>query len=340
MIAANQPRTVRDSARLLVLDSTTRSFIDARVVDLPTFLREGDLLVVNDAATLPASLKAWSPSGLPVEIRLLSHAEGSDWTVALLGDGDWRIATELRDPPERMTPGAVLRVAGDFFAEVVSLVSNRLALIRFNRAGAEMWTAIYAWGRPVQYSYLKDDLALWSVQTAYASRPWAVEPPSAGLPLTWSILLDLKRHGIGLRWLTHATGLSAIGDEEVDSMLPLRECFDLPQPTIAAIAATHNSTGRVIAAGTSVVRALEGCYEANGGHLLAGPGTTDLIIDRKFRRHVVDGILTGVHDPAQSHFRLLHAFADETLLRGAWRHATKAGYQCHEFGDLCLILPV
>ena len=340
MIPATEPPKRRETARLLVVDTTEQTFRDAMVTDLPDLLRPGDLLILNDAATLPASFPAKSPSDAPLEIRLLTFAGGSDWKAVLLGSGGWRTPTELRDPPEKLAAGSVLRIAREFTAEVIQVAreSDRLVTIRFSRCGVEMWTAIYAYGRPIQYAYLKSDLALWSVQTAYASRPWAAEMPSAGQPLTWQILLELKRRGIEIRWLTHAAGISAAGDEDLDARLPLTERFDIPQPTIDAIAATRARGGRIVAAGTTAVRALEGCSAQHGGQLVAGEGETDLVIDKTFDRSIVDAILTGVHDPAQSHFRLLRAFAHETILRRAWRHATEAGYLCHEFGDLCLIL--
>jgi S-adenosylmethionine:tRNA ribosyltransferase-isomerase len=312
MIPAKEPSDVRDAARMLVLDARTRSFKDFTVSDLPDLLSPGDLLVVNDAATLPASLRALSPSGMNLEIRLVNYLGGSDWRAVLMGDGDWITS--------------------------VSSESDRLVKIRFSRAGEQMWTGIYAYGRPIQYSYLKDDLPPWSVQTAYASRPWAAEMPSAGRPLSWQILLELKRRGIRITRVTHAAGISATGDEDLDATLPLAERFEIPEETVRAIEATHARGGRVIAVGTTVVRALEGSAKEHNTHVAAGTGETDVVINRKFRLRVVDGILSGVHDPAQSHFRLLRAFADETMLRRAWRHATEEGYLCHEFGDLCLIL--
>jgi S-adenosylmethionine:tRNA ribosyltransferase-isomerase len=325
---------------MLVLDARSRSFKDFKVSDLPDLLSPGDLLVVNDAATLPASLRARSPSGMNLEIRLVNYLGGSDWRAVLLGEGDWRVPTELRDPPENVAVGTVLAIADTFSAEIISLSpeSDRLVKIRFSRTGEQMWTGIYAYGRPIQYSYLKDDLAPWAVQTVYASRPWAVEMPSAGRPLSWQVLLELKRRGIRLARVTHAAGISATGDEDLDAALPLAEPFEIPEETVRAIEATRARGGRVIAVGTTVVRALEGSAKEDNTQVAAGAGETDLVIDRKFRLRIVDGILSGVHDPAQSHFRLLRAFADETTLRRAWRHATDEHYLCHEFGDLCLIL--
>ena len=162
-----------------------------------------------------------------------------------------------------------------------------------------------------------------------------MEMPSAGQPLAWSVILEVKRRGARLAWLTHAAGLSAVGHEELDVRLPMTESFEIPQSTVDAI----HQADRIIAVGTTVVRALEGCAASHAGQVIAGRGETDLLIDQSFQTIVVDGILTGVHDPAQSHFRLLRAFADEKTLRRAWRYATEADYLCHEFGDLCLILP-
>jgi S-adenosylmethionine:tRNA ribosyltransferase-isomerase len=340
MIPATEPRADRETARMLVVHPVTRRFTDAVISDLPAMLRPGDLLILNDAATLPASLFARSPSGAAIEIRLLEHIGESDWRAVLMGPGNWRTPTERREPPEPVKSGLVLSVAPDFFAEIMSVsdVSPRLVTLRFSRRGVAMWTAIYAHGHAIQYSYLRSDLALWSVQTVYASRPWAVEMPSAGQPLSWRILLEAKKRGIQLAWLTHAAGISSIGDADHDARLPFPERYEIPQSTIDAIQTTRSSGGRVIAVGTTVVRALEGCSIQNKDRLVAGPGKTDLVIGPNLHRSIVDGILTGVHDPAESHFQLLQAFADESLLNEAWQHATDNGYRGHEFGDVCLIL--
>src|SRR5690349_7391339 len=341
MTPAIEPRSIRESARLLVIDSAERAFRDALITDLPEILQPGDLLVLNDAATIPASIRAWTKEGVSVEIRLAGQAHGSDWLAVLLGEGDWRTPTELRDAPPKVSVGDCLQIAGNFSAEVVAVSdeSDRLVTVRFNRDEPGMWTGIYAYGRPIQYSYLKKDLALWSVQTVYASKPAAIEMPFAGYSISWSILLGLKRRGIELAGLTHAAGLSAVGHEEVDDRLPMPESFEIPERTAEAVENARRDNRRVIAVGTTVVRALEGCAASLEGRVMAGREQTILVIDRSFRPAVVTGILTGIHDPAQSHFRLLHAFADETSLRRAWRHARDADYLCHEFGDSCLILP-
>jgi S-adenosylmethionine:tRNA ribosyltransferase-isomerase len=165
-----------------------------------------------------------------------------------------------------------------------------------------------------------------------------VELPSAGRPLTWSLLSELRRRGVALAALTHAAGLSAAGDPALDRALPLPERYEIPNSTAEAIAAAKARGGRVVAVGTSVVRALEGRADAHGGALTPGSGWTDLRIGPATRLRVVDGLLTGMHEPDTSHFELLRAFAPSSLLERAHAHATASGYLGHEFGDSSLIL--
>jgi S-adenosylmethionine:tRNA ribosyltransferase-isomerase len=234
----------------------------------------------------------------------------------------------------------MLRAGDNLSAEIlkVSPISPRIVDIRFNLEGAELWSALYKLGRPVQYSYLQAPLELWHTQTRYASRPFCVESPSAGRPLTWGLLLEIVRRGVSVASLTHGAGLSSTGDPALDARLPLPERFIIPAATIEAIRRTKAASGRVVAVGTTVVRALEGCAAQNGGELVPGPGMTDFIVRRGHTRRVVDGLFTGMHDPHASHFELLSAFADPALIEEAYRHAEEVGYLGHEFGDSNLIL--
>ena len=331
----------RDDVRLLVVDPAARSFAETRTGGLAGRFSAGDLLVVNDAATLPASLLGRDAAGRPIELRLLSAAEdaggGARFWAALLGAGDWHQRTEDRPPPPALAPGDWLQF-GALRGEIVgqAALSPRLLSVRFDAGGDALWAALYREARPIQYSYLAHALPLWAVQTVYAGRPWAFEMPSAGRSLSWEILLALRRKGVGLAALTHAAGLSATGDAAIDAALPLPERYEIPASTVAAIAATHARGGRVIAVGTTVVRALEGAA-ARTGVLRAGPGTTDLRIDAHFVPRVVDGIFTGVHAEGESHFALLGAFAGAELLRDAAAFAEVQGFETHELGDAMLI---
>jgi S-adenosylmethionine:tRNA ribosyltransferase-isomerase len=376
MKPAAWPRDDARTTRLLHLDPARPGFVDGTIGDLRGLLREGDLLVVNDAATLPASLHGVTGAGVPVEARLAGSEGEGCWRAALFGagnagdagdtgeTGDWRRRTEDRPPPPAVGAGEVLRFDGaagtrrgsaamprDLAPEGAAAApplratvarvdarSPRLVSLCFEARGDALWRALYRAGRPVQYAHTARPLALWHVQTAYAARPWAVEAPSAGFALTWELLLDLRRHGVAIASVTHAAGLSSTGESELDARLPLAERYEVPEDTVRAVASARERGGRVVAVGTTVARALEGDAADHGGRLVAGAGTTDLRLGPGMRRRVVDGILTGVHDPETSHFSLLESFAPRALLREAHAFAEERGYQGHEFGDAILIL--
>jgi S-adenosylmethionine:tRNA ribosyltransferase-isomerase len=395
MRPATWPREEPLDERLLVVDPCAGGWLDAHVRDLAVALAPGDLLVVNDAATLPASLPVTIPvpaapvgaSGIALELRLAARLPDGTWRAVLFGAGDWRTPTEHRPAPPTVAPGTVLRIAADLHATVedVDARTPRLVVVRFsldpnadkgaarskradpnadkgtarskradpnadkgaarskradpNADEAVFWAALYRYGRPIQYSYVARPLEAWHVQTALAARPWAVEMPSAGRPLTWALLAALRARGVRLAAITHAAGLSSTGDARIDAALPLPERFDVPEATVRAIAETRRRGGRVVAVGTTVVRALEGCARLHEGDIVAGEGTTDLRIDARFRPRVVDGLLTGLHEAGSSHRELLQAFAPEALLARAWDHAEASGYLDHEFGDSFLVLP-
>jgi S-adenosylmethionine:tRNA ribosyltransferase-isomerase len=337
---ARWPRPDPLEERLLVIDPARGALSDARVRDLPEWLREGDLLVVNDAATLPASMRGRTGGGAEVEVRLLEAPLDGTARAVLFGAGDWRMPTEHRPAPPRLRPGDQISVGGERGEPLTLTVTAvhpempRQITVRFPVAGDALWTALYRLGRAVQYSYVSGALALWHVQTAYGARPWAVEPPSAGRPLRWSVLEALRGRGVKLASITHAAGLSSTGDPVIDAALPLPERYEIPAETVRAVAAAR----RVIAVGTTVVRALEGCAARHGGKLVAESAVTELKLGPSSRRAVVDGILTGMHEPASSHFQLLRAFAPERVLLEAHAHALAGGYLWHEFGDSCLVL--
>jgi S-adenosylmethionine:tRNA ribosyltransferase-isomerase len=339
MTPATWPRDDPRATRLLAIDPAAGTVADRRIGDLRDLLVEGDLVVVNDAATLPASLAGETEAGEAVEIRLAGQVGGGAWRAVLFGAGDWRTPTERRPPAPILRVGDVIRFEGLRAAiTAVDEASPRLVALAFDASGAALWRALYRAGRPVQYSYTAGTLALWSVQTAYASRPWASEPPSAGLALTWDLIVDLRRRGVAVARVTHAAGLSSTGDDGLDARLPLAERFEVPAETVRAIEAARARGGRVIAVGTTVARALESAAEAGGGRPVPSAGTTDLLLGPSRRPRVVDGIVTGVHDAETSHFRLLESFADRGLLDRAHALAGDLGYRDHEFGDAVLVL--
>jgi S-adenosylmethionine:tRNA ribosyltransferase-isomerase len=343
MIATGEaPVAARGSVKLLVVDRDGR-MADQRRDDLPDLLRPGDLLVANDAATIPASLQGMHQrTGSPVEVRLagrpsLRADDIHRFTALLFGAGDWHTPTEHRAPPPPLLHGDRLRL-GPIDATVTRLLDHpRLAELDFAGEPAAVWAAIAAHGRPIQYAHVPTPLALWDVWTTLAAWPVAFEPPSAGFALRWGTLARLRARGIGFSTLTHAAGISSTGDPALDARLPFDEPYCIPVATARAVRRAGRKGERVIAVGTTVARALEHAASEKGV-VRAGPGVATGRIGAATTLRVVDGILTGVHEPGTSHYEMLRAFArDETLSRMS-RALEDRAYRAHEFGDSVFLL--
>lgn len=333
MEPAREPRADPRSQRLLEVNRMTGALTDRRITDLPSLVRPGDVWVLNDAATLPASL-AGRVAGRAVELRLASERSVGRWWVVLFGEGSWRDDTDRRPPPPPLDPGDCIELGAGLNARVdrVDERSSRLLEVVFEPGGDAFWRALYATGRPVMYSYLARELSLGQVQTGYAARPWAAELPSAGRPLSPGLLAEVRRAGARVVTLTHAAGLSATGDAGLDARLPLPERFDVPKVTAQVVARALDAGRRVVAVGTSVTRALEGAVRACGT-LRQGEGETDLRIGEGTPLEVVGALLTGAHDPSSSHYELLLAFAPAPVLARAAAVSRAYGYLGHELGD-------
>ncbi|HWZ90350.1 MAG TPA: S-adenosylmethionine:tRNA ribosyltransferase-isomerase [Polyangiaceae bacterium] len=334
MKAASQPRAEPNCERLLVLDPEAQAFADFAITDLPAFLGPGDALIVNDAATLPASLRAAED----LELRLLSRLDDGSWLALTFGRGDFREPTEMRGQPPRVGEGERLDFGRELSARVLSVdpASPRVLCIRFEQEESELWQALYRAARPIQYAYVERPLSLWDVQNGYGARPWAFELPSAGKPLSFETLFRIEARGVSLLHLTHAAGVSSTGDPLLDARLPLAERYEIGEATAHVVNQTRARGGRVVAVGTSVTRALEAA--SLSGSVRAGSERTALLLGPGSRLRVCDGLLTGMHEPGTSHYALLEAFAPRPLLDQSFRHAERLGYLQHEFGDSCLIL--
>jgi S-adenosylmethionine:tRNA ribosyltransferase-isomerase len=334
--AASAARVASPADRLLYIDTRESSFRDLLPRDLPSLLAPGDLVVVNDAATLPASLKG----AQDFEIRLVSYREQDDtWQAVTFGSGDAHVPTEERGEPRAVLVGEHLSF-GRLSARVVDIdpSERRLVRLHFDHGGARFWRELYRVGRPIQYAYIRKDIALWDVQSRFAGRPWAFEFASASRTLSWDILLGLRRRGVAVAYLTHSAGVSSTGSPTLDGLLPVPERYDIGQDLVDAVAGARGRGGRILAVGTTVVRALESAF-AEHGELRAGRSVATMRIGPGYRPRVLDGLLSGMHEVGTSHHALLQAFAPAPLLARAIDHADRAGYLGHEFGDACLVLP-
>jgi len=340
MIAASHPRPA-SHRRLLVVDEhgVVASHDPGWLV---SWLRPGDVVVANDAATLPASLAGThAPTGEPIEVRLAGRtslsADATDVFLAVVfGAGDYRTPTERRLPPPDLCAGDRL-VLGPLAATVIRVAAHpRLVELHFPHAPDDVWAGVARHGRPIQYAHVPDPLAIWDTWTSIAAVPAAFEPPSAGFVLDWSILKSIRAGGARFATLTHAAGISSTGDDGLDALLPFDEPYDIPARTAALVAAAREHGARVVAIGTTVVRALEHAVTADG-HVRAGTGLATNRIGADTDLRVVDAIVSGMHEPGTSHFALLRAFQDDEVLTSMAAAALAGGYFGHEFGDVTLI---
>ncbi|WP_343717719.1 S-adenosylmethionine:tRNA ribosyltransferase-isomerase [Inquilinus sp.] len=337
MIPADRPD--HPAARLCAVDAGGRIRHLPRAA-LAAVLTRGDLVVANDAATLPASLHGLhAATGRPVEARLAGWVTPGDPTrfaAIVFGAGDHRIRTEERPAPPPLAAGDHLSL-GPLNAVVErGLGHPRLVRLRFLGRRDQVLAGLARHGRPIQYAHVPEPLALWDVWTRIAADPVAFEPPSAGFALDWALLAAWRRHGVGFATLTHAAGISSTGDPALDRRLPFDEPYRIPEATAAAVAQAKAADRRIIAIGTTVVRALEVAAEPDGT-VRAGDGIAANRIGPGTRLRVADALLTGMHQPGESHFELLRAFAPDGVLDGLPAALAAAGYRGHEFGDVMLI---
>ncbi|HEV2438445.1 MAG TPA: S-adenosylmethionine:tRNA ribosyltransferase-isomerase [bacterium] len=310
----------RDEVRLLVTYRATGRISHRRFVDLPDVLRPGDLIVVNDSATLPAALAARRGDGTAVALHLSAGLTASLWIV------------EPRQT--RVGAGEVLTLPAGGVARMLVLYpgSQRLWISQLQLPEVPL-DYLMRVGRPITYPYVRGEWPLAMYQTVYAREPGSAEMPSAGRAFTPEVLARAAARGIGLARITLHTSVASLERDEP----PIEEWYRVPPETVAAIESARETGGRVIAVGTTVVRALESAADARG-RVMPSQGWTDLIITPSRRIRAMDGLLTGFHEPRASHLAMLTAFAGRVHLEHAYRAALEARYLWHEFGDLHLIL--
>lgn len=324
----------RDGVRLLVAgNGRTR---DRRFHQLPAALSPGDLVVVNTSDTEPAAVPGLRADGRPVVLNLSGPARGGGLVV------------ELRTPQGHRVTDAV---AGERVALPVGVVATLVTGHPDPRvdAGSRLWSAVIpvegglrAWlgavGHPIRYSYLRANPLIEAYRTIFATPDddafGSAEMPSAGRPFTPAVLDALRARGVGLAGIVLHTGVSSPGADEV----PLPERYRVPATAATAINRTRRAGRRVVAVGTTAARAVESAAAVDGT-VEAARGWTDLVLGPDRPARVVDGLLTGWHEPEASHLLLLEAVAGPELVGRAYAAATARGYLWHEFGDSCLLLP-
>ncbi|MDQ6805420.1 MAG: S-adenosylmethionine:tRNA ribosyltransferase-isomerase [Actinomycetota bacterium] len=320
----------RDEVRLMVATRSDGEIVHARFRELPRFLAAGDLLVVNTSATLPAAVAARRGDGSAVRVHFATappHLREDRWWVI-----------ELRSPdgahPYAGRAGERLTLTGGAELEIVAPYASGARLLLARLDGDESVPAYLArHGEPIRYGYVTRPWPLDVYQTAYATAPGSAEMPSAGRPFTPRLITALVAAGVLVAPVTLHTGVSS--PERHESPYPER--YEVPASTARLVNAVRGWKGRVIAVGTTAVRALETVADPDGT-VRPGSGWTGLIITPERGLKAVDGLLTGWHEPEASHLRMLEAVAGAEFLERSYRVALEAGYLWHEFGDSQLIV--
>jgi S-adenosylmethionine:tRNA ribosyltransferase-isomerase len=321
----------RDEVRLMVAQRSDGSLAHTRFNELPRFLDPGDLLVINTSATLPAAVPARRADGTVLELHFATeapHLPGGDWWVVELRSADGSTPFKAARAGERLElPGADVELTAPY------ATGARLWLARLI-AGEPLRDYLARHGHPIRYGYVPHEWPLDAYQTAYALEPGSAEMPSAGRPFTPELVTRLVAGGVLIAPITLHTGVSSPERHEA----PYPERYEVPAATARLVNAVHGWRGRVVAVGTTAVRALESAA-TRYGIVRASAGWTDLVITPEQGLRVVDGLLTGWHEPQASHLQMLEAVAGPDLLALSYRAALEQGYLWHEFGDSHLILP-
>jgi len=341
----------RDGVALMISRRAAEEVSHHQFTDLPRLLLPGDLLVVNTSATLPAAVPVTAAPGDGAQ-HALRGAEGRP-EVALAGgqgsasvpgpdavhfstplpDGQWLVELRAADGPTTRpypggTPGQELVLPAGALLTLGSRFTQRLWRSRLSTA---VIPYLIRHGTPIRYSYVRRPWPIESYQTVFGTRPGSAEMPSASRPFTPQVVAALVARGITFAPVTLHTGVSSLeGDEE-----PYPEPYDVPPTTARLVDLTRRHGGRVIAVGTTVVRALETAARLGG----SGTGWTEHVVTPQTPLLAVDGLLTGLHEPRSTHLWMLGAFAEPSLLHRCYTAAIDQGYLWHEFGDLHLLLP-
>jgi len=327
----------RDGVALLVSRRAAGEISHHRFTDLPRLLLPGDLLVVNTSATLPAAVPVTgAPGGYnpgpPGPAQTFAPPDAVHFSTAQ-PDGQWLLELRAADGPATRpypggTPGQQLGLPAGAVLTLGSRFTGRLWQARLSTA---VIPYLLRNGSPIRYSYVRRQWPIEWYQTVFGIRPGSAEMPSASRPFTPEVVAALVARGITFAPVTLHTGVSSLeGDED-----PYPEPYDVPPTTARLVGLTRRHGGRVIAVGTTVVRALETAARAGS----SGAGWTSHVVTPETGLLAVDGLITGLHEPRSTHLWMLGAFAASDLLGRCYSAAVDRGYLWHEFGDLHLLLP-
>jgi S-adenosylmethionine:tRNA ribosyltransferase-isomerase len=343
-LAAGEPPEARglarDAVRLMVSRVADDTITHSRFHEFPELLAPGDVLVVNASATINAAIDAWREGAdgrERIELHLSTPLPDGRWVIELrrvTGVGTAPLFTAQSGERVQLAGGASatlmepFRPGGDSIEHddrvrlwCAQLTSRRGVLAHFTTHGS-----------PIRYGYVRRRWPLSYYQTVFSAEPGSAEMPSAGRAFTAEIVERLKRGGVQIAPLVLHTGVASLEDDE--PLYPER--YRVPAATADVVNQARAAGGRVIAVGTTVVRALE-TVASPDGRVRPGEGWTELVVTPERGVLAVDALLTGLHAPRASHLAMLETFAGRRHLESAYRSALRHRYLWHEFGDLHLL---
>jgi S-adenosylmethionine:tRNA ribosyltransferase-isomerase len=329
----------RDQVRLMVSNYSTDQVRHNRFYHLDKYLDEGDVIVINTSRTRNSALLALRGDGSPVELHLSTHFDDDLWTVEVRTIDELGKTKHLENAREgeslSLPEAASATLQGPYVSDCIN----------DSKPSETLWLAevhfpypvddyLERHGFPIHYNYVKDKWPLDYYQTVYATEPGSAEMPSAGRPFTSKLLKRLQEKGIKIAPLILHTGVSNIDTHEP----PYKEFYQVTTETAQLVNEARASGHRIVAVGTTAIRALE--TVTNGvGEMHAGEGWTCLVITPERRLRTVNALITGMHEPDASHLAILEALAGPSHIKLAYKEALRKGYLWHEFGDLHLIIP-
>ena len=317
----------RDAVRLLV-SSPAKGHTHTTFSELPRHLRAGDVVVINTSSTIPAAVPA--DGGVHL-LHLSTSLPGGLWLVEL------RRQSGFGTVPAPVESPRTVELAGGASATLLAPfdgATRRLWFARLSLPDGALLPYLARWGQPIRYAYAGGAWPLSAYQNVYGTEPGSAELPSAGRPFTTDVLTRLVSRGVRIAPLVLHTGVSSLELGES----PYPERYEVPLATAQLVNQTRREGGRVVAIGTTVVRALETVADERGD-VHPGRGWTDLVVTPERGVRVVTGLLSGWHPPKASHLLLLEAVAGRPLLEEAYGEAVRHEYRWHEFGDSHLLLP-
>lgn len=324
-LIAQKPVRPRDNSRLLILEKKSGKISHTRFLNLGKYLKKGDLLVLNNSRVIPARLIGKKPTGGKIEILLLKKIKGSNWQVLIKG--------------KKIEKNLEIKFGKEIIGRLVKKLSEGVWQIKFNLEGKKFKEAIYKIGLAPTPPYIKRISNLKEYQTIYAQKDGSVAAPTAGFHFTKRLISSLKKRGIKFEFITLHIGLGTfrpIKTERIENHKMAAEFVIINKKTAERINKIKKAGNKIIAVGTSTVRALESAVK--DGKIYPFRGWTNLFIKPGYKFSIVDGLITNFHLPKSTNLLLVSAFAKRKMIFRAYQEAIRKRYRFYSFGDAMLII--